>query len=429
MPWYDGRTLLAHLENVAVSGDRNLIDFRFPVQFVNRPHQNFRGFCGLVASGVVRTGEEVTVLPSGRRSRVSRIATFDGDREAAFAGQSVTLCLADEIDIGRGDMLCHPNNMPHATREAEAMVVWMSETPLQPGAPYVVKHTTQTLRGVFRRIHYRVDPNTLHRQDAARLGLNDIARVTIETFKPIFWDPYERNRATGSFIVIDPLTNGTLGAGMIIERLVQRAPDAGEQAGRNVRREASLVEASQRERLTGVRGVTLWLTGLSGAGKSTIAKALEQRLIADGRLACLLDGDNVRHGLNRDLGFDEADRRENIRRVAEVAALFNQAGVLAITAFISPYRGDREAARDVIGADRFIEVFVDAPLDVCEARDPKGLYRKARAAEIPSFTGVSAPYEAPEKPDLHVETSRIGAAEAVDAILSELARRGVFRAG
>ena len=422
MPWYEGPTLLTHLESVETTGDRNLVDLRFPVQLVNRPNLDFRGFCGTVASGVVRRGDTITVASSGRRTRVKAITTFDGESPLAFAGQSVTLQLEDEIDIGRGDMLCHPANMPRATRTTEAMVVWMQETPLRAGMTYLIKHTTQSVRGAVARLHYRVDPDTLHRADVSQLGLNDIGRITLETFKPLFWDSYEHNRATGAFIFIDPLTNATAGVGMLMDRIVQR--DDATPASHNITREASLVTPAQRETLLRQKPATLWMTGLSGSGKSSIARALEKRLVDSGHAAFVLDGDNVRHGLNRDLAFSAEDRTENIRRVAEVCRLFNEAGVITLTSFISPYRHDREQARAVVGDERFLEIFVDAPLAVCEQRDPKGLYRKARAGEITSFTGVSAPYEVPEKPALRIDTTTSSAEAAADAILAELTRRG-----
>jgi bifunctional enzyme CysN/CysC len=422
MPWYAGPTVLAHLESVETAGGRNLVDFRFPVQYVNRPNLNFRGFCGTLASGIVRPGDAVVVAGSGRRTRVRAVTTFGGDQPAAFAGQAVTLQLEDEVDIGRGDMLCHPANMPRATRSAEAMVVWMQTAPLQPGAVYLVKHTTQTVRAAVARLHYRVDPDTLHRVEAPQLGLNDIGRVTIESFRPLFWDPYEHNRATGAFILIDPRTNATAGAGMLLERIVQREPETPD--ARHLGREASLVTPAQRAAVLRQQPATLWLTGLSGSGKSSIARTLEKRLADAGHAAYVLDGDNVRHGLSRDLGFSAEDRSENIRRVGEVCRLFNDAGLIAITAFISPYRRDRELAREAVGAARFVEVFVDAPLAVCEQRDPKGLYRKARAGEIASFTGVSAPYEPPADPGLRLDTSAGTVDDAVNAILAELRRRG-----
>ena len=422
MPWYAGPTLLTHLEQVEITGDRNLVDLRFPVQLVNRPNHDFRGFCGTVASGVVRCGDTVTVTSSGRRTRVKAITTFDGELPLAFAGQAVTLQLEDEIDIGRGDMLCHPANMPRTTHTAEAMVVWMQEPPLHSGMTYLIKHTTQSVRGSVARLHYRVDPDTLHRVAVPQLGLNDIGRITLETFKPLFWDPYEHNRATGALIFIDPLTNATAGVGMLLDRIVQ--PEVITLASRNITREASLVPPTQREALLHQKPATLWMTGLSGSGKSSIARALEQRLVAGGHAAFVLDGDNVRHGLNRDLAFSAEDRTENIRRVAEVCRLFNDAGVIVLSAFISPYRRDREEARAIVGHARFLEIFVDAPLAVCEKRDAKGLYRKARTGEIAVFTGISAPYEHPEKPDLHIHSAVCDVDDAVDTIFAELTRRG-----
>lgn len=426
MPWYNGPTLLNHLETVRTDASRNLVDFRFPVQLVNRPTLNFRGFCGTVASGVVRVGDEINVQPSGKLTRVKSIVSFDGDQKYAFAGQSVTLCLEDEIDISRGHMFTHPNNLPKVGRTVEAMLVWMHETPMRSGFPYLIKHTTQTVRGVFTRLHYRVDPNTLRRMDAEALGLNDIGRVTLEAYKPLLWDPYDRNHATGSFIVIDPLNNSTVAAGMIVDRITQHASSA--PVSRNIRREPGLVTPEQRAKIMKQKPVTLWMTGLSGSGKSSIAKALELRLVNDGHAAFILDGDNVRHGLNRDLGFSSEDRSENIRRVAEVCALFNDAGIIMVTSFISPYIQDRRLARETIGEEQFIEIFIDTPLEICEKRDVKGLYQKARAGEITSFTGISAPYEVPEKPDLRIVTAECTVDKAVDLIMAELLRRGIISA-
>ncbi len=419
MPWYDGTTLLSHLENVDIGGDRNLIDFRFPVQCVNRPRSDFRGYGGTVASGVVRVGEEVMVRSSGRRTRVKAIVGYDGARSEAFAGQATTLCFEDEIDIGRGDMLCAPNNMPRRTRTAEAMLVWMSDKPMRIATLYLVKHTTRQTRAVFSHLRYRVDPDTLHRQETHALGLNEIGRVTLEAFQPLDWDPYGQNRVTGAFIVIDPDDHATLGAGMLMERLVQSETPA-QPVARDIRREHSLVTPAERAAIAGQRPVTVWLTGLSGAGKSTVARRLERRLADRGRLACVLDGDNIRQGLNRDLGFSERERGENIRRVAEVAALFNDAGLVVISAFISPYRQDRDMAREIIGRERFLEVFVDAPLELCEQRDVKGLYRRARSGEIASFTGLSAPYEPPETPALRLETTTLTEEQAVDRVMALL---------
>jgi len=428
MPWYDGVSLLNHLENVEISGDRNLIDFRFPVQYVNRPNLDFRGYCGTVSSGVVRVGDEIMVLPSGKRSRVKSITVFDGDLQYAFPPMSVTLCLEDEIDVSRGDMLVHPGNQPAVDRDLDAMLVWMSESPLDVHHPYVFKHTSNVARGVVSQLHYRVDPNNLHRGTADTLQLNEIARVSLGLFKPLIHDEHRRNRSTGSFIMIDTMTNETVGAGMIIERKhmhVRSELDGAEKPiSQNIRRESSLVEDSDRARILRQKPATIWLTGLSGAGKSTIARQLEKELIETGNACYMLDGDNVRHGLNRDLGFSDEDRTENIRRIAETANLFNNAGLLVVTSFISPFLEDRRNTRTIIGSERFIEVFVDAPLAVCEERDPKGLYRKVRAGEISNFTGIDAPYEAPEAPDVHLDTSTMDASECVATIVKTLRDRG-----
>ncbi len=432
MPWYEGLTFLNHLEEVEIGGDRNLIDFRFPVQYVNRPTHEFRGYCGQVQSGVVRKGDPVVVLPSGKSSRVESIVTFDGEVEYSHTPQSITICLEDEIDVSRGDMLVHPRNLPRMDRNIEAMMVWMGEAPMKLNVPYYIKHTTQTLRGSFTELQYRVDPNHLHRESTDTLQLNEIGRVNLECFRPLIYDESARNRATGSFIVIDPFSNVTVGAGMIIDRARHRAhlPHTAQDGpvSKNIVEERSLVSSQARRDLMRNEALTIWLTGLSGSGKSSIAKVLEERLITEGHVAYILDGDNVRSGLNRDLGFSATDRSENIRRISEVARLFNDAGLILITSFISPYIEDREQARTVIGDEAFFEVFVDAPLAVCEERDPKGLYKKARSGQIASFTGISAPYEAPESPALILNTAEFSIEECVDQLLSALKERGVLDA-
>jgi len=425
MPWYEGPTLLSHLETVPLVGTGNLIDFRFPVQYVSRPSADFRGYCGTVASGVVRLGEEVAVLPSGRRSRIERIIGPNGDVDHAFWPQAITLCLADEIDIARGDMIVRVGNLPWTAREVEAICVWMDETPLQVARPYLVKHTTRLVKGEVSEVTYRIDPNTLHRQAAGTLGLNEIGRLRLHLHQPILCDEYSRNRGTGSFVLIDPVTNGTVAAGMVIDR----THVSGSAAGRNITRHRGRVTTEERAAMLGQEPATIWLTGLSGSGKSTIAYALEEELVAAGHACMVLDGDNLRHGLCRDLGFSPADRAENIRRLAEVAKLFCDAGLIVITAFISPYRADRDAARGIIGAERFVETFVDAPLAECERRDPKGLYAKARAGQIPEFTGISAPYEPPEQPELHLDSGARDVPTLVAELLVELRRRGTINGG
>ena len=414
--WYPGSALLGHLEDLYVGADANLIDLRFPVQRAVLDGAGFRGCSGTVASGVMRAGDDVVVLPSGRRSRIERIVTFTGDVPYARVPQSVTVTLADDVDAGRGDMIAHPRNIPAAVRSVEAMMVWMDAEPLRPGREYVVKHTTRTVRANCSSIAYRVDPDTLHHADASVLALNDIGRATFTLFQPLFVDEYRNNRATGSFIVIDPASNATIGAGMIVVRRSAHDRASETPASRHITHEASAVSAADRAALFGQAAVSVWLTGLSGSGKSTLSRALERRLIDLGRPCYVLDGDNLRHGLNRDLGFSPEDRRENIRRAAETARLMNDAGLIVITAFISPYREDREMARRIIGAERFIEVHVAADLATCERRDPRGLYRRARSGELPEFTGVSAPYEAPEEPDIALDT----ASESVDACEARL---------
>ncbi len=426
MSWYPGVPLLTHLENIYIAGDQNLIDFRFPVQRVVRPNHTFRGYSGQIASGVVRPGDEIVVLPSGKRSRISRISSYDGDLEYAFAPLSVTLCLEDEVDISRGDLLAHPNNVPRADNALDAMVIWMADKPLEVGRNYLIKHTTNTVKASCAEMFYRVDPNTLHREDAKQLGLNDIGRVRFTLFRSAYVDEYRRNRATGSFIVIDPLTNVTVGAGMVTDRLsaaVEGAEVAKRPASSEITWHQGRVGAAERATLMRQEPATIWLTGLSGSGKSTLAFELERRLIGLGHACFVLDGDNIRHGLNRDLAFAPQDRKENIRRIAEVARLFNDAGLIVITAFISPYAEDRDMARRVIGPDRFLETYLAADLETCERRDPKGLYAKARKGQIAEFTGLSAPYELPENPALTLETGSRNLDECIQQILDLLARR------
>ncbi len=400
MPWYEGTPLLHHLENVYVASDRNLIDARLPVQYVIRPQQggdralhDYRGYAGTVAGGVFKPGDEVVVLPSGFTSEVAEVRGPGGEvLQEGFASQAVTVRLSDDIDISRGDMICRPHNRPSVSQDLDAMVCWFSEkSSLTPGSRYRVRHTTRTVTGRVELLDYRLDVNTLHRDEQAEsLTLNEIGRVRLRTQAPLMFDPYRRNRATGSFILIDPDTNNTVGAGMVL---------GAEQANvTNVVWHANAVE--RRERRT--KGMTVWFTGLSGSGKSTVAVEVERRLVAAGRPAYLLDGDNLRHGLNADLGFGAVDRAENVRRVGEVAKLFADAGMVAVVSLVSPYRADRDrvrAAHQEAGLE-FVEVFVDTPLDVCEARDPKGLYAKARAGQVTGFTGIDDPYEAPPSPEL-----------------------------
>ncbi len=427
MPWYTGSPLMYLLEHVYIASDANLIDFRFPVQYVNRPNLDFRGFCGTVASGIVRPGDEVMVFPSHKTSRVKAIHTFEGEVEQAMPPLAVTLTLEDEIDVSRGDMLVHPNNIPLIATYFEAMLVWMAEEPMQPGRQYFLKQTTTMTPGVITDVRYRIDVDTLHREDAAQLALNEIGRCAFALEKPIAYDPYRKNRASGAFVVIDRLTNNTVGAGMIIDRKPEPTarPD-GSVRTRNqahIRAESGLIAVAEREQALQQHALTVWLTGLSGSGKSSIAERLEQRLRTEGFHTYRLDGDNLRLGLNRDLAFSEADRAENIRRIAEVARLFNQAGLVVLVPVIAPFQTDRQHATEIIGTDRFFEVYVDTPLEVCEERDVKGLYQKARAWEISDFTGISSPYEPPPAPALRLTTVGRTVEESADTVFRAIVAR------
>ncbi len=426
MDWYQGESVLQYLENLYVGGDRNLIDLRFPVQHVIRPDQHFRGFSGQIASGVIRKGDEVLALPSMKRSRIRSIVTFDGEHDNAFAPMSVTVTLEDEIDISRGDMLVHPNNVPRVDSTLEAMLVWMSEKPLDKRKTYLLRQTSRDGRIRILDLRFRVDVDTLHRNEAETLQVNEIGRVVLQNNRPLFFDPYDRNRKTGCFVLIDAQDHATVGAGMILDRPtadgLRKGPAKEQDTARirNIRKETGQVSRADRESMLGRKAVCVWMTGLSGSGKSTISEALEKKMFDAGDQVYRLDGDNIRFGLNQDLGFSAEDRRENIRRVAEIARLLNQAGVSVVTSFISPFREDRDMAREIIGGDSFIEVFVDAPLEVCESRDSKGLYRKARAGEISEFTGISSPYEPPQDPAIVVKTERLSVMECVEGILQAL---------
>ncbi|MFN4894604.1 MAG: sulfate adenylyltransferase subunit CysN [Pseudomonadota bacterium] len=432
MSWYSGETVMEYLESVYVAGDRNQVDFRFPVQYVIRPDQNYRGYAGQIRSGSISVGEEVVALPSLRRSRVRSIDYMDSDPDQrrlshAVAPLSVAITLEDELDVSRGDMLVRAHNVPHVRREFEAMVVWMSETPMNTSRSYIVMHTSRQTKSFVTKIHYRMNVNTLHREEGRALALNEIGRVSLATKQPLFVDPYDRNRATGNFILIDEESFQTVGAGMIIDRQPEEVfgytGGAGErQHALNLHREDSEITRARREEQLGARAVTVWCTGLSGSGKSTLAKAFEARLFSEGRSVYRLDGDNLRFGLNKNLGFSQEDRRENIRRAAEVAKLFNDAGVSVICSLISPMQIDRDRAREIIGADSFIEVYVSTPLGECEKRDPHGLYQKARSGEIPDFTGISSPYEAPESPHLELDTSVLSVEQCIEQLLQVVSR-------
>ncbi|MEK6243943.1 MAG: sulfate adenylyltransferase subunit CysN [Pseudomonadota bacterium] len=418
MPWYRGRTLMGFIDAASVDEDRlQALPFRLPVQWVNRPNQDFRGFAGTVASGVVRAGERVRIHPSGRQSTVARIVTRDGDLPQAVAGQSITLTLADEIDISRGDVIVRADSPASVADQFEATLIWMDEEPMLGGRLYLMKIGAMTAVATPSAPKYRLDVNTLEHLAARKLELNDIGVCNIALDRPIAFDPYAENREMGGFILIDRLTNRTFGAGLLHFSL-RRA--------HNIQVQALNVERGARAGLKGQRACVLWLTGLSGAGKSTIANLVDSRLYAMGRHTYLLDGDNVRHGLCRDLGFTDADRVENVRRVAEVAKLMSDAGLIVIASLISPYRSDRRMARDLMKPSDFVEIFVDAPLAVAEQRDPKGLYRKARRGELKNFTGIDAPYEAPENAELHLETAALSPEDGAEQVIQYLARQGII---
>ncbi len=408
-PWYSGPSLLEHLEDVDVEIESTEKPFRLPVQWVNRPNLDFRGYSGFISGGTVSVGDAVRIMPSGVESTVSRIVTYDGDLDEAVAGESVTLELADEVDASRGDVIATAAAPPRVADQFEAHVVWMGDDALLPGRSYLVKIGTTTTGAVFDEPKYRVDVNSLEQLAARTLNLNEIGVCTLRLDRPIPYDAYVEDRDMGGFIVVDRLTNATVGAGLLHFGL--RRSD-------NVQWQEIEVDAEARSALKGQSPRVVWFTGISGAGKSTIANLVERKLHAQGRHTYLLDGDNVRLGLNRDLGFTTADRIENVRRVTEVAALMADAGLIVLISFISPHQAERDAARERIGADTYVEVFVDTELAVAEERDRKGLYAKARAGDIPNFTGVDATYERPENPDVHIRTSEVSAEEAADQVVA-----------
>ncbi|MEQ8838020.1 MAG: sulfate adenylyltransferase subunit CysN [Lacipirellulaceae bacterium] len=426
MPWYDGSTLMHMLENVHIASDRNLIDFRFPVQFVNRPHLDFRGFCGTIASGRVRQGDEVMVLPSRKKSRVKEIVTYDGNVEEAFTPQSVTLTFEDEIDCSRGDMIVRPNNVPKSTDSFDATIVWMSEDALTPGKQYVFKQTTRTATGSISKLRYRIDVNTLHSNEADKLDLNEIGRCEVRLNRAVAMDGYKRNKGTGAFIVIDRVTNVTVGAGMILDRSSSDKADHWEQeADEHLTGSVSEVTAVERAGRYGQQPATVLFTGLAGSGKTTLVQALERKLFDQGRAVCALDGQNMRKGISRDLGFSAADRSENLRRSAEVAKLMNDSGLICLGAFIAPSEEVRQKAADVVGRDKFLVIHCDAPIEVCRERDTEGHYKAADAGDIANMPGVTSEYEVPTAPDLTLKTAEQSVEECVEAVLELLAKRSV----
>jgi bifunctional enzyme CysN/CysC len=419
MRWYQGPTLMSYLESVEIEDDLQTRPFRLAVQWVNRPNQDFRGFAGTIASGMIRRGDNVRALPSGRQSRVTRIVAYQGDLESAVAGQSVTLTLADEIDVSRGDVLARAEAPPAVADQFQATIIWMHEEPMLPGRPYIIKLGTRALTGSITTPKYKVNVNTLEHLAAKQLELNEIGVCNLSFDRAIPFDPYTDNRETGGLIIIDKLSNDTVGAGLLNFAL-RRAE--------NIHWQALDVNKGARSSLKGQRACVLWFTGLSGAGKSTIANLVEKRLLALGRHTYTLDGDNVRHGLNKDLGFTDADRVENIRRVAEVSRLMVDAGLIVLVSFISPFRSERRLARELMQPGEFLEVFVDTPLAEAEKRDVKGLYGKARRGELKNFTGIDSPYEAPEHPEIHLQTVLASPEDAAEQILRTLRDGGLLQA-
>ncbi len=411
MPWYAGPTLLGHLETADVSVDREAKPFRMPVQWINRPHQDFRGYCGTVASGFLRVGDRVVVLPSGKVTRIARIATMEGDLESATAGEAVTLTVDDDIDIARGDIIAAGIALPSVAEQFAAHLIWMSDQPMLPGRTYMIAIGTSLVRGQVTDLKYTVNVNTLEQLAAKHLDLNEIGFCNIALDRAVPFDPYAENRDMGGFILIDRMDNATVGCGMIAFAL-RRAT--------NVHWQPLKIDKAARASLKAQKPCVLWFTGLSGAGKSTIADLVEQMLHRLGRHTIVLDGDNVRHGLNRDLGFTDEDRVENIRRVAEVAKLMVDAGLIVLVSFISPFRSERQMARDLVGADEFFEIYVDTAIEICEARDPKGLYKLARAGKLPNMTGLGSPYEPPQMPEICLDGGGEKPAELVQQVLDVL---------
>lgn len=416
MPWYHGTTLMGYLETVPVDDElMQKFPFRMAVQWVNRPNLDFRGFTGQIASGVVKQGDKIRVLPSGKESRIARIVTFNGDLDQAIAGQSITLTLEDEIDISRGDLLCESSKPASVANQFEVTIVWMSDEPLLAGRTYLMKIGTRTVATTVTEIKYQVNVNTMEHIAAKNLELNAIGVCNISLDQNIAFDHYKENHDTGGFILIDRMTNNTIGAGMIHFAL---------RRSHNITIQHVDVDKKARQQLKNQKPCVLWLTGLSGAGKSTIANLVEKKLFGMGHHTYLLDGDNVRHGLNKDLGFTDADRVENIRRIAEVAKLMVDAGLIVISAFISPFRSERDMARRLLENGEFIEIHVDTPLEVAEQRDVKGLYKKARRGELKNFTGIDSPYEAPEAPECRFDTTSISPEEAADKVIAFMKDKG-----
>jgi bifunctional enzyme CysN/CysC len=430
MPWYPGPPLLSHLESVHIASDRNLTDMRFPVQYVSRPNLDFRGFAGTLASGVLAKGDEVVALPSGKRSHVKSIVTYDGELAEAFAPMAVTVTLEDEIDVSRGDMLVHPEDQPHVSTQIEAMVVWMAEKPFVSGRSYWLKQTTRVVAGELAQLRYGVDVNTLERRAPTPLAMNEVGHVVLSLNQAIAFDSYKVNPATGAFIIIDRLTNTTVGAGMILEPHDQRAREHWYQqpSSEHLPLRQAGVPRQEREARFGQKAVTVLLTGLTASGKSTIAAAVERRLFDEGRAITVLYGQNMRQGLSRDLGYTADDRSENLRRSSEVARILNDSGLICLCAFVAPHEAVRQKVRQAIGEERFLEVYLSAPVDVCRSRDWTGAYKMAEAGQIGAFPGVSSDYEIPTTADLVLPTHEITIEESVERIVTLLKTRGFLAA-
>ena len=419
MPWYEGPSLLGYLEGVDVEAEETSLPFRMPVQWVNRPDLDFRGYAGRIAGGIVRPGDDVRVLPSGKQSKIARIVTMDSDLDEGVSGQSVTLTLTDEIDISRGDVIATSETPPEISDQFDTTIIWLSEEPMLPGRSYRMKTSSRLVSATVNAPKHKTDVNTLQKLPAKTLQLNEIGNCTLAVDRPIAFDSYNENRQTGSFILIDRMTNNTVGMGMINFPLRRAA---------NIHWQNLDINKASNAEQKGQSPAVLWFTGLSGAGKSTIANEVQRRLFASGRHSFILDGDNVRHGLNRDLGFTDADRVENIRRVAEVSKLMVDAGLITLVSFISPFRAERDLARNLMEEGEFIEIFVNTPLSVAETRDPKGLYKKARAGNLKNFTGIDSPYEAPENPEVEINTDDMSVEDAAERVINGLIERGIIEA-
>ncbi len=430
MPWFKGAPMLAYLEDVHIASDRNLIDLRFPVQYVLRPNLNFRGYCGTVASGVIRKGDEVMILPSRKTSKVKSIITFEGEIDEAFPPMAVTVTLEDEVDVSRGDMLVHKHNLPKIERRFEAMVVWMGDEPMDINKPYLIKQSTKMVSTRIDNVRYRIDVNSMNKVESQPLNLNEIGRVVFTATTPLMYDAYAKNRSTGNFIIVDTMTNNTVAAGMIIERedadnLPTRIADEKSEVETASSRE-SFVKAEERIERYGQKPATIWITGLTGSGKMKLSYALERRLFDMGATCTLLDGQTVRKGINRDLGFDSESRAEHLRRVAEISHILNINGQITIAGFVSPSIEIRKQISEIIGEEMFVEIYADAPVEWCEENDTTGIYKKVRDGELKNVVGIDVPYEPSENPALHLKMDKVSIEESVEKIVALLRERKIF---